>query len=184
MASIASRFAFANRFVLGPAFLGAVQTTPFGTSIQSWIQGAGFRAGDISSAGGVPGSAPAAFDSLGSFLIFWEITAQPVCILFGLVKYLPYELKGVSTATALCVVTAALSSGSVFDGVLYMAPSSVSSCWYYLLNWMGMAATPSVGPCVTLPASGAQYVAVSPTGPGGPTVLGDIKPVMSKLTKL
>lgn len=139
-------------------------------SIVKWSSGAGYRQGDI---------LPAAFTSLGNFLIFWEINSPS--------NMVPYSLNGVPPSTALCALANVESTTpNVFpQGILYVAPSQTKSCWYYLQNWFGLMPGLTVGPAATnfLLAS-PQYVAISPTGPGGNILLCLRNLVMTNLTQL
>jgi len=131
------------------------------------VSGAGYRNGDI---------VPCGFQSLGSFLIYWEMTSK-------LINTVPYQLVGVSSNTALCVRVGAQNSSQSTMGILYMAPSSVSSCWYYLQNFLGAPAGLGVG-AGAYALGGYQYLAISPDGLGGNIILSGINPSMSDLTAL
>jgi hypothetical protein len=144
-------------------------------SIVKWSSGAGYRQADI---------LPAAFMSLGDFLIFWEINSPSTMV--------PYSLNGVSPTTALCALANVGQSTTVqgmvvnpTKGILYMAPSLTKSCWYYLQDWFGVSAGLSVGPAATNFLLGnPQYIAISPTGPGGSILLCMPNLVMANLTQL
>jgi len=133
-------------------------------SITRWVAGAGFRTTD---------TVPVAFQSLGDLLIYWEMTATNVV-------GVPYQLSGVSSSVAMSVLIAGTDGSQ--SAILYMAPASIASCWYYLQNFIGMSAPLKVGPAINLPCSNVvSYVAVSPTGVCGSVLLSPITPDMSQL---
>jgi hypothetical protein len=138
---------------------------------------------------GNPGDVvPCGFCSLGNFLIYWETASQLACAAV-------YSLNGVPPATALCVLIGGAYANNSY--LLYMAPSSANTCWYYLQNWFQTSAGPNVGPGVlplyvdgsAKPPSNPVYFAItldplnSSTGAGGNIILTG-SPVMSKLTAL
>jgi len=154
---------------------GSSQGGLLSQSIVKWSSGAGYRQGD---------TLPAAFTSLGNFLIFWEINSPSTMV--------PYGLNGVSPSTALLALANVGQSTTVggvvmnpTKGILYLAPSLTKSCWYYLQNWVGVSPGLSVGPAATNFLLGSpQYVAISPTGPGGNILLVMPNPAMANLTQL
>ena len=143
------------------------------SEIVEWVSGGGYRSGDI---------VPCAFSSLINLAFYWDTQHT--------VNATMYELNGVSPAIAVCVLVYGASSWNSTIAILYMAPSSASSCWFYLQHYLGalyMGVKTGAGANKVWKNSNASgtpitYVAISKTGPGGNIIWNGVNPVMSKLT--
>lgn len=122
--------------------------------------GAGWLPGDSSALSPFPDF----FKSLADLLMYFEITVATT--LWGAIQV--YSLNGVSPNTAVLVCP---GSGSIGYTSFYMAPAQAGECWYYLINWLGAAPNPNVGPTLTAAQAqkaGVSYVGISAEGPGNP----------------
>jgi hypothetical protein len=154
----------------GAGFAGRIAPP---SEIVEWVSGGGYRSGDI---------VPCAFSSLIQLGFYWGSQHA--------VNATMYELNGVSPTIAVCVLVYGAGSSNSTIAILYMAPSSASTCWYYLQNYLGaLAMGPKTGAGANKVWKGShasgtwiKYVAISKTGPGGNIIWNRVNPVMSKLT--